>query len=578
MLRLSGSDLKIWLSGAIRSAWLALIESRAGRWLTPVNSALILFGLGTYPSRFVLTIGDDGATLVHIRSGKIEDALFVGPEAEGGPETLREYLEANPRSPVLVVADVLEQMFREDTIPKVSFFDRGQIVKRRTEMTFPNEVLRAAMPLPRKKGLRQQWVLFTALPTTPNLEKWIEFLESVANPVSGFALLPIEAVGLAGKLTPPTGADPRKVWRALVIQQASSGVRQVIEKDGRFIVTRLTEKPSDMSVESEAMLLERELRASLSYVKRQGYVESDRLDVVVLADPLVGRAISDRDLPATSVTVLTPYQAGYMAGLGDTGREDSPYSDVLMSLWMTARAEPKVILPSPKIRDRLQLERMIRWGTIGTTAVTLLALAYAASFVFDYFDAADTADALQVSVTRAASQLAAERARMDRYPIPFEKLRQIADVEQSLADRQIDPVGVLRTLAGTLTQSVRVDKLAYSTLGPHPAPNSGGQALPPPPPPGPVRGRPANAPPPGYQIDIVVRFLNDSQADPDSAVRDAKDYLNTLTSAFPGQSVSVVHLPVSLLSDQALEGSTGAGADKSTPITAEYVIRKGAGG
>ena len=104
----------------------------------------------------------------------------------------------------------------------------------------------------------------------------------------GFCLLPLESEGLAVRLSPPLIGEERRVWHALVSQQATSGFRQIFSSDGNLAVTRLTpQPPGDLTAEAGALLIERELRSSISYIKRLGF--SGPLfgwDLVVPANPV----------------------------------------------------------------------------------------------------------------------------------------------------------------------------------------------------------------------------------------------------------------------------------------------------
>src|ERR1700744_2286121 len=111
-----------------------LIGGPAARLFKPLTARFRRFGLLESVTRFVLTIGDEGATLVQFQGGEVVDAVFVGPESEDGLGTLPGYLAADPRARLIVNVDVLEQMYREEQMPKVGRFDRSNVIKRRLDV------------------------------------------------------------------------------------------------------------------------------------------------------------------------------------------------------------------------------------------------------------------------------------------------------------------------------------------------------------------------------------------------------------------------------------------------------------
>jgi hypothetical protein len=553
------------IASSAAAAWAGFRQTRLGRRLAPLIDWLRRVGLIAAPNRFVLTIGDEGATLVQFRGRHAIDAVFVGPEAEDGLDTLRGYLAADKDASVLVSADVLEQMYREETLPKAGRFDRASMVRRRLDLAFPHDRLRAALPLSREKGAGET-MLFTALPVSSALENWIAFLEGLANPVIGFSLLPLEAVGIASRLAPPEQGDGRRVWRALVSQQATSGFRQVFDSGNNLVVTRLTQRPpGDLTAEATALLIERELRSSISYIKRLGYTEFDCLDLVVLADSEVCGTVSERNLPVASVTALTPRQAAERLGFEPVGPEDSPYADVLHAQVLAARRKPRAFLPTEAMSQRLKNRAAFKVGFVAAAALTLAALLSIGAIAFDFFDVASSIELMRQQLATEQQSLDASRKRLQSFPIPIGDLLQVERTESALVKDEINPTSLLRSLAAVVDQTVTVQKVSFVT------PAQPATAAPTPP-------RGGARPPPAalYEIHLTVRFYGDAQ--PDAVVQQARDLKDRLVKLLPGHEVTVVRLPTSQWRSQVLEGSAGAApaAAVAGPPSAEYLIRKGA--
>ena len=540
--------------------------------LTPLLTRL---GLYDHGNEFILNIGDEGATLVQVRAGQVVDAIFAEAAAEEGWDALREMLRADARAPIILVADVLEQMFREDTVPKVGFFDRAKIVKRRLDLTFPNDLLKAALRHPQQRGASQS-VLFTALPMSAHLDRWVAFLDEFPNPLRGFYMLPLEAVGVAARLAPSAEGEHRRVWRALISQEAASGFRQVFDARGKLMVTRLTQRAAQpLTPEAEAMLIERELRSSISYVKRLGFSDTDRLDVVVLASPAVCRAVGERDLPAATLTTYTPYQAGVMLGVGEVGREDTPFADVLLGLWIAKKRRPTLALPSPRIARQMRMTSIIRWSAAAAAFLTIFGIYQIASLATDYLSSSGEISALEGQVTTSQNRLATELERMKNYPIPLDELTQVAQTEETLTNAEISLGELARKIAAAMADDGRISSFSYALsrepvqAAPRPEPNAEAKTS-------------AAAKVLPYEIHLVVNLAAEAAPNPDSQapLQHAKSILTRLASAFPGYEVEATKLPGALMVNQLLEGSSAVpeqGHAAGPPVpTAEYVIRKAA--
>ncbi len=564
---------KIARGAAISGLMARIAAGPIGRVLTPLAPIMVSLGIQDRSNSFILNIGDEGATLVQVRAGQVVDAVFAEATSDEGWDALREMLQGDPRAQIVLVADVLEQMFREDTVPKVGLLDRGKIVRRRLDLTFPNELLKAALPYTRQRGANQS-VLFTALPSSEHLKRWLAFLDEFPNPLRGFYMLPLEAVGFATRLAPAAQGEKRRVWRALISQEAASGFRQVFEARGKLMVTRLTQRAAQpLSPEGEAMLIERELRSSISYVKRLGYSDADRLDVVILADPAVCRAVDERDLPATTVTAYTPYQAAVLLGLGEIGREDTPFADVLLGLWIAKKRQPTLSLPSPRILKQNKMTSILRWSAVATAALTLLATYYVASLTSDYLSSRSEIADLEIQVQTVQNRLSTELERMKNYPIPLDELTEVAETERRLSADEVSVGDLTQKIAASLGDDGRVSSFSF-ILGAVPAEPAARRQ-----PAGRAQKGPEEAKAPPYEVHLVVRLGSDSATNLDNqtALLRAKTILNRLTGAFPGYSVEATKLPGALMVNQILEGSGATEQPQAAQVpTAEYVIRKAA--
>lgn len=556
----------------VRARWDALLAGRLGQFVVPWIAKAREVGLLASTTSFVMTVGDEGTTLVEFSGRQAVDAIFVGSDAEEGPESLRSQLEQDPQARIMVNADVLEQMYREEQMPKVGRMDRRNVIKRRLDVAFPHDRLRAARLTERGKGGAAETLLFTALPVTPNLEKWITFLESLPNPIVGFSLLPLESAGLAAQLSPSVEGEERRVWHALVTQQATSGFRQIFESEGHMAVTRLTQRPpGEMTATQTAMLIERELRSSISYVKRLGYSDSDRLDLVVLADPEVCEAVAARELPVASLNVQTPRAACELLGYGAVGPEDSPYADALHACVLINKRRPTVILPTEKFSERLQTESAFRTGFVAAAALTFFALIYIGSMVFDAFDTLSTAEILEKQVANEQQALVLAKKKVQSFAIPVDDLVAVIQASQGLSRQEINPTGPLRLLARALGQTARVQSIVVST----PTPPSSAIAAPT------AKGGfggfgiSSKGDESIYEIKVTVRLAGDI-GQPEVLVQQARDLKDRIARLLPDHEVSITQMPLSQIRTQVLEGSAGSApaAAQSGPATADYLIRK----
>ena len=542
-----------------RSRWTGFSRRWLEPGLGPLARRLRRWGVLRSHTRFLLTIGDEGATLVQLRGSEVVDAVLIGPETEDGLGALRSFLDADPQAELIVAADVLEQMYREEQVPKVGRFDRGTVYRRRLDLAFPHDRLKAVLTLPETGK-----AIFAALPETGHIREWVTFLESLPNPVTGFCLLPFEASDLAASLGPSADGETRQVWRVLASHQATSGFRQIFETQGRMVVTRLTQRPSAvMAPEATAQLIERELRSSISYLKRLGYSEQDRLDLVVLDTPEVCRTVQERDLPVASLTAYTPHQAGLLLGLGVVAPEDSGFSDVLMAQWLATKKKPEMVLETAPLRRRSDYDRLFRGGFALAAALSLFTIFEFASLAFDAFDTTTTSDLLAAQLTTERQAQDSISKRLANLDVGLEDVSLVGKTADAIDGTFFDPQVLLSTVAGQLGEGMAVDKLVYFDPS---LPSDPGT------PQAPAVPRPAKGPP-TPALTFTVRLPADL-LQTDAQLKQAKDLRERLIAALPAYQVEITRLPVDALHSQVIQGSATQGPGNSTVPTVDYTLSR----
>ena len=107
-------------------------------------------------SKNILLVGDEGISIFNASGGGvryIDQLAWLTPKFEN---KLSDTLKRDcPRRPIVILYDMVEQHYRKEMVPKVGVFDKGNVIKRKVAITFPNYKMRAALPLKAKKEKEQ---------------------------------------------------------------------------------------------------------------------------------------------------------------------------------------------------------------------------------------------------------------------------------------------------------------------------------------------------------------------------------------------------------------------------------------
>ena len=527
-------------------------------------------------SRFVLIIGDDGAVMAQFRRGEVADAWFVSiDEMDEGLESLRGYLNADKSAPLLVLADVLEQMYREETLPKVGPFDEIKVLRRRLDMTFPTEHIKAALRERSRDVKGSVAFLMAALPSSPLIHRWVDFLESLPNPVTGFCLLPLESVDLAKALAPKVAeGDQSHCWHALVSVEVTGGFRQIFANNGRLVVTRLTQRPpEDTTAEQTAQLVERELRSSISYIKRLGYVEGQRLDIVMVAGGELCEAMARHEIPATTVSLMTPAEAGRAINLDKVGPEGSPFGDLLHAAWAVRKRKPTLVMPTVAIGKRLLFDKIKYYGSIAAVCLSVLAVWIVFDYGSTYYEQSSEMAGLEDQATAVNRQLAGERRKVAAFPHPVAEMKAVSGIGAVWRQRKVDLLTLLIPLQDSLLDDIRVVKIEYadvtakrdaSALAPAPVmaamPSPNGVA---------GKVKPIND---KLIFDLTVTVDLGGGSSLEQSVARTKDLYERLKAAYPKYKVEITLMPANILGSQVLEGSIDRGDPNGSNINQNKAV------
>lgn len=426
-------------------------------------------------SEFVLNVGDDNVVLTRFNDRKVANAWLGSPDPAMAQEELGEALAADPKARISVIFDTLDQSFKEEEIPRVGVLDRRKILARHINMAFPGANLRGARLVAetKKKTLLYE---FASVPLDGRVPGWVDFAESLPNPKGGYYAIAPENADLVKALAPKDAPveEGQNHWRHLIGINVSGGLRQIIEKNGRLSLTRLTQAPPpETSPADFADMIIRDFKATITYIRRLGYQVGEPLDVVALTTRENKAVLEELTWDgARSVSVYTPYEAGLTLGLGSLGREDQAYCDVLHAAWFASKRRP--VMP------------LTRSAALGDTKDDLRELAYAAAPYaagiavaatlgwggwtgYELLDYRGRNEALGTQLVGLTGGLATARERVGGLAYDPKRVRNIIEVDKALDAGQVDIVPTLHGIFEALQSDAVLMDFKFNVAGTTPA-------------------------------------------------------------------------------------------------------------
>jgi hypothetical protein len=407
-------------------------------------------------SDFVLNIGDDNVVLTRLVDRKVVNAWLASPDPAMATEELGEALASDKKATVSVLIDTLDQAFKEEELPKVNVLDRRKLVARHINMAFPGANLRGARligPGPKKTLVYQ----FASVPLDGRIPGWLDFVASLPNPKGGIHAIAAENADLLAALAPKDAPveEGKNHWRHLIGINVSGGLRQIIEKNGRLSLTRLTQAPPPETPPDEfADLIARDFKATITYIRRLGYVVGDALDLIVLTTVENKAALDGLNWDgARSVSIYTPFEAALAADLGPIGREDQAYCDVLHAAWFAHKRRPALPLTrSAALGDMKDDVRELAYAAAPYAAVFAIAgvIGWLGWAGVDTYNTVQDNRLLESQVATLQANVAKAQQELRVLPYDAAKMRNVLQVNEALETGRVDFMEPLRSIAAAL--------------------------------------------------------------------------------------------------------------------------------
>ena len=146
------------------------------------------------------------------------------------------------------------------------------------------------------------------------VKRWLGISDKLHNPFGGIYLLPLEAMKINSKLAGRASySKGEHKWSLLLIVSGDGSLRHIINKNGKMVLTRLTSNIMRLNNTDLSEQVQKDIKNTLGYVKRMGYMNGDNLDINFLVPATKQADFANIELEeATAKTyVITSYSIHY---------------------------------------------------------------------------------------------------------------------------------------------------------------------------------------------------------------------------------------------------------------------------
>lgn len=322
-------------------------------------------------TRFILTIGDEGAVLCLVEGKQLKARLFAHSCSQEDYADFSKLLAQYATVPISILLDTIEQSYTRQVLPAVSPWIVNKLVKRRLKQDFDPLDIKGAILLGREVQGRKDWnYIFVNTPITENLSAWLEYVASLANRCVGIYMLPLEMQSLVRQIGRAVGIKPKE-WQFIVTYNKVSGFRQVVLHKGKTIFTRVVKLGKDRSPDIVAGNVEQEILNTLDYLHRLSFSDEQDIDIVIVAAREILGYLEGIEVRGNTISLYTPFQLAQLLHFKNTAYETDKFADVLMVVAFASVTRP--VLKLHTVKTGL-LERIYYTSFAVVTATKIMAM------------------------------------------------------------------------------------------------------------------------------------------------------------------------------------------------------------
>lgn len=223
--------------------------------------------------------------LLFLSAGHLQAQLMTGGKItaqhqfSNSPEELPESRHAfttllrTVKCPAYLLADLVEEDFRQETVPHLIGRHRRALLQRKFEQFYRGTVFRLATPLQRQTtGRRDDDMLFSALTNPAPIMPWLDIMHALQTPLAG--------IYSVAQISTPLVADHPARHLLLITWERLAGLRQSYFNAHQLQISRLTPVQAGLAYRDT---IGKELTRTYQYLKSLSLLPSGQiLDVRIL--------------------------------------------------------------------------------------------------------------------------------------------------------------------------------------------------------------------------------------------------------------------------------------------------------
>lgn len=411
--------------------------------------------------RLLLFLSSDRLHVQLMDAGRIA-AQHEFPDSPAGHDAFSELLRTTD-CPASLLVDVIEEDFRQETVPHLIGGKRAALLQRKFEQFYHATPFRQATLLQRQKtGRRDDDMLFSALTNPALIMPWLDIILAQRTPLTGIYSVP--------QTSAPLVSEHPSDHLLLISWEKYSGLRQTYFSNRRLQISRLTPINAGVSFQDAVVM---ELGRTFQYLKSLSLLPAEQ----TLSVRLLGHS---RDLAGLRTELPRNADMSYeFVDLVDVGRQlridyDFADSDASQVFLHQLLAKPPSTSYASAAHTRYntlwKMRKALNWAS---AALLLASLSYVTAGAWSSRDDAEEAARFVVQAQQIRDEARQIALTLPASGVPASEMKAAVSVMRELDRYGASPGEVLRPVSATLDRypQMELDELSWRADAAEPVAN-----------------------------------------------------------------------------------------------------------
>lgn len=508
-------------------------------------------------NRRALFVGAEKVSVYHWEKGELGSSYLFDVD-DTGRENFERYLAESDNTPMTIVVDIIEEEFRQDTIPHVFGSDRAALIERKQTRLFRDaEYVYVENQGREEEGRKDDKVLFIALTNNEVVKPWVALLDKNKVPLKGIVSISLLLESYVKTL--PDISD----HALCVTMQSISGLRQTYFQNKQLKISRLSKLPR-YGTESYAPKIESEVEKIQRYLNSLRLIPmGTSLDVYIFADQSILDELEKRKISLPMVKQHYMDVNKLLSSIQKDAAITVPFSDQLLIGYLL-KEKIKNCYASAKEMRYFKMRTMKYSMNIASICLLLFSFIYGGLNFMGGLTYKQESEASKNKANFYQVRYDLAKERLPQTPVEPAQIKLAVEAIDTLKEYKATPYEMMSFLGKTLEQypGIKLDTLTWSVSQ---DPNKGVEAK------ENTKNEILSTEENEYKYFQISNF--DAHIEPfDGNYRDAiamvNEFAESLRNHDETYSVSIESFPLDISSDATLQGNA-----QTTDKTALFSLR-----